>query len=508
MTRFLYILSMTLFLMLLAATPALAVQVVNVAVSRVESTQAVLVVQTDVTSDVTVDYGQSPGSYTASASDNGHHRHEVTLDGLAPSSTVYYRVAITHSGHPAETTTLAEKSFHTSRPAGEPFSFVVGGDNRPNSDTTVQPAVWSTIVGQMAAGNPDLALSVGDIIFGLGGDSQSRAEDKYSGYFAVMSRLTEGLPLYLAVGNHEMISSSANRAALEHDFTLPVNNGADSGAYGEEYYSFDNGDTHFISLCTELPGQEGLITGNQKAWLENDLAATGKVWIVVFMHRPLFSGMHATDPWVNPLDAVGQQNKAELHSLFRQYGVDLVFEGHEHFYLHHLEDGVHYVITGGGGAPLMTPLPGPGDIFAAGTYQHVKVDETSSSLAVSSIDYQGNTLESFDLWAFDLGLGLTGSYWASYADYAARNLSADILLSNNDATDLSDIQVEGISATNGVSASTATPMALPDLASGASTGFTIHYSVPAAVSSFSSVVYISCRDQTGALYQFPGPYPF
>ena len=115
----------------LAAGPAQAVQSRNIAVSRVTSSSAVLVVKADVTADVRVDYGASPGTYTATRTGTANTRHEILLDGLNPSSTVYYRVIITDSANPASSVTLPEKSFHTARSQGQPFSFAVAGDNRP-----------------------------------------------------------------------------------------------------------------------------------------------------------------------------------------------------------------------------------------------------------------------------------------------------------------------------------------------------------------------------------------
>ncbi len=502
------ILAATAVMFLTASTPAWAIQAANVAVSVVEPAQAVLVVKTDVISDMTVDFGSSPGTYTATRTSNGLVRHEVTLDGLTPSGVVYYRVTVTESGNPANTATLAENSFRTTRPAGEAFSYAVGGDDRPDTDTVVQPLVWGTIVGQMASEGLDLVLTVGDIIYGLPGDSLERAAAKYDGFFAVTSQITGGVPLYPAVGNHERIAYAGSRSAFEREFTLPANNGAEAGTYGEEYYSFDNGDTHFISLCTELPGQEGLITGNQKTWLENDLAATDRTWIVVFMHRPLFSGLHPGDPWTNPLDPVGQQNKADIHSLLQQYGVDVVFQGHEHFYLHHQEDGIQYLITGGGGAPLHSPPPlAAGDIFSVAAFEHVKVDETRNTLQLTAIDQSGQTLEAFTIWALDINLVLDNVYWGSYTGYILRDLSVDYTLANDDAADISNIQVTGLDASGGVASITGTPFSVADLAAGQSTVITVDYMVSPGITSFSTFTYISCEDLDGNAYEFPGPYP-
>jgi predicted phosphodiesterase len=491
--------------MLAVAGPALGVTTRNVAVSKVTGTSAVLVVKSDVTSNVIVEYGQVSGIYTATAAGNGAARHELSLVGLSPSSTVYYRVTIIDAAAPSTSVTLPEKSFHTARAPGEGFSFAVAGDNRPAGDTTVQPAIWGTIVAQMTAENVDLALDVGDIIYGTGSDTLAQNAAKYEGLFAVTTGLTYSTPYYVAAGNHERLNYANSRAGYEQEFTFPVNNGTDGATYGEHYYSFDNGDTHFIALSTEIPGQEGMITGNQKTWLQADLAATDKPWIIVFMHRPLFSGAHTGDPWVNTGNLAGQQNKADIHALLLQYGVDIVFEGHDHYYLRHEQDGIQYVVTGGGGAPISgTPALGPGDVFAAGSYEHVKVDETATSLAVSVIDNTGATLESFSLTVPDLWMSLSpgNPYWGSYADYQARALSVEYTIANNGSGDAFDFQLLSFGATNQVEPLTATPISMGTLAAGSATNLQVTYRIPLGILSFMATSRASCTDDRGYVHVY------
>lgn len=500
------VLILSVLFLLAMAVPASAVTAKNVAVSDVASTEAVLVVKSDVTSDVAIEYGQSPGVYTVSATSNGAVRHELTLAQLDSSSTVYYRVTIYDSSDHGINTVIPEKSFHTSRAAGETFSFSAAGDNRPATDTTVQPAMWNTILGQMAGESLDLSLHVGDIIYGTSSDSLAQNVAKYDGLFAVTTQLTYSTPMYVAAGNHERLYAANSRAGYEQEFTFPVNNGADAGTYGEHYYSFDNGDTHFIALSTELPGQEGLITGNQKAWLEQDLAADDKPWTVVFMHRPLFSGQHGGDPWVNTGNATGQQNKADIHALFLQSGVDVVLEGHDHYYLRHVEDGIQYIITGGGGASLSgVPALGPGNVFASSSYEHVKVDETSTSLGFDVINNSGATLESFSVAIPDLSLSIDNTYWGSYADYLTRTLSVDYTLTNSGAGDAFSLQVLTLSASQGVTPLTTTPFSLPDIAGGTSGSMTVNYQMPQGVAAFSVSATATCTDDRGFTYQYPGP---
>lgn len=509
--RVLVILVFIAALMLAVAGPALGVTTRNVAVSKVTSTSAMLVVKSDVTSNVTVEYGQVSGIYTATTAGNGAARYELLLVGLSPSSTVYYRVTITDAAAPFTSVALPEKSFHTARALGEGFSFAVSGDNRPASDTVVQPAMWNTILGQMAGESLDLSINVGDIIYGTSSDSLAQNVAKYDGLFAATTQLTYSMPMYVAAGNHEQLYAANSRAGYEQEFALPVNNGADAANYGEHYYSLDNGNTHFIALSTEIPGQEGMITGNQKAWLEADLAATDKPWIIVFMHRPLFSGAHTGDPWVNTGNLAGQQNKADIHALFLQYGVDIVFEGHDHYYLRHKEDGIQYVITGGGGAPISgTPALGPGDVFAAGSYEHVKVDETSSSLAVSVVDNTGATLEGFSLTVPDLWMSLSpgNPYWASYADYQARELSVKYNIANSGSGDAIDFQLLSFGATNLVEPLIATPISLGTLSAGSATSLKVAYRIPLGVLFFMATALATCTDDRGYVHEYPDRYWF
>lgn len=498
------ILVLSALFLIAAAGPASAVTAKNVAISDMGSTDAVLVVKADITSDVTVEYGQSSGLYTSTVTSNGVVRHELTLAGLDVSSRVYYRVTIYDSSDHGISTVIPEKSFHTSRLPGEPFSFSVVGDNRPATDTVVQPAMWSTILAQMTGESLDLTLHVGDIIYGTSSDTLDQNVAKYDGLFATTTPLTYSTPMYVAAGNHERLYAANSRAGYEQEFTFPVNNGADAATYGEHYFSVDNGDTHFIALSTELPGQEGLITGNQKTWLEQDLAANSKPWIVVYMHRPLFSGRHSGDPWVNTGNVTGQQNKIDIHALFLENGVDVVFEGHDHYYLRHVEDGIQYIITGGGGASISgVPPLGAGDVFASSSYEHVKIDETETSLEIEVINYAGATLESFSVDIPDLSLSLGGNYWASYTDYLDRRLSVNYTLANNGAGDASSLQVLTLSASQGVVPLTATPFALPDVAAGASTSMTVSYDLPPGVVAFHASATASCTDDRGFSYQYP-----
>ena len=85
----------------------------------------------------------------------------------------------------------------------------------------------------------------------------------------------------------------------------------------------------------------------QYNWLKTDLAASTKKWKVVVLHEPGWSagGGHGNNTTV--------QN--DLQPLFVQYGVAIVFGGHNHYYARASVSGVTHLTVGGGGAPLYSP---------------------------------------------------------------------------------------------------------------------------------------------------------
>jgi len=499
--------------MFFAAPPASAQQLMNVAVSRVEPGQAVIVVKTDVPTDVTIDYGTAPGVYTASVSAAGSARHELPLTGLPGSARVYYRLTVADSAAPATSFSYPEDSFSSFKAPGQPYSFMAVGDNRPSFSSPVLPAAaWIANVQMMADARPDLALHSGDVITAENTDTAALNEEKYDAFFGATSVLTRSVPLYMAAGNHEQLYTAVGMAGYLREFTLPEHNGPDAATRGELYYSFDHGDTHFVILCSEIPGQTGLVTGDQLVWLQDDLAANTRPWLVVVVHKPLFgeSGAlsHANDPWTNPASAVGQQNRADVIALFRQYGVDIVFEGHDHYYKRHVDSGIQYIVTGGGGSPLYSlPFMGPGDVIQASAFHHVRVDETAGSLAVSAIDTGGKTLESFTLGTPALGLSNADAYWASMSDYGSRQLSVDYTMDNHGEGDAENVEIIYAQATNGVFPLTTLPAPVGDLRKGGSGPVTMKYLVQPGVSSFQTTTYAVCDGLDGARHFFPGPPP-
>jgi 3',5'-cyclic AMP phosphodiesterase CpdA len=201
--------------------------------------------------------------------------------------------------------------------------FAAYGDTRDNHD------VHRDVVAKVMGFQPALVLQTGDLVH------HGDAADEWAVFDDITAAMRRTVAYYPARGNHDVSANGYYEARV----TSPVLSG------NKLHYSFERGGVHFIALDT----QEALAPGSaQRRWLEEDLGqaqAAGRL-IVPFFHKAIFSvGPHAGEPDVVALRPI-------LHPLFRKYGVKLVFQGHDHIYYRTVRDGITYVVTGGGGAPL------------------------------------------------------------------------------------------------------------------------------------------------------------
>jgi 3',5'-cyclic AMP phosphodiesterase CpdA len=215
---------------------------------------------------------------------------------------------------------------------------------------------------------PDFVLHTGDMV------ENGLVADQWTTFFAVERDLMRQAPLYGVLGNHE-----ANSALYFDAFHLPGN---------ERWYSFDYGNVHLVAL--EVDGYASIAPGSEQiAWLENDLAQTAQPWKVVFFHIPPYSsGAHGSDLTV----------RAALEPIFIRYGVDLVFNGHDHDYERSVANDIVYIVTGGGGAPLYPQVnSNPASVYFTSTHHSVLVNVIGSTLSVSGVRSDGAHFDEFTL---------------------------------------------------------------------------------------------------------------
>ena len=208
-----------------------------------------------------------------------------------------------------------------------PFRFVVFGDNRGN------PEVYKTLLDKISSLSPDFVINTGDLITNPGHLYQwEEFISLSSGY---------DFPTLFVVGNHD-VENERSELMYRDIFTLP----------GEEiYYSFSSANAEFIILDSEVPGSECKIEGKQLEWLKETLQAGAPAHRFVFIHRPFYPDSLIGRHYGRCLDRY-PQTRDSLFALLKKNNVEIIFTGHEHFFLKSLHNGIMQIITGGAGAPL------------------------------------------------------------------------------------------------------------------------------------------------------------
>lgn len=255
--------------------------------------------------------------------------HFVTLSDLSPSTTYYYSVGNAN-------TLLAGNN--------EAFRFKTSPDN--SSEETVnfwaigdfgkasqgQIDVMNSFIAFDNSAQTDFMLMLGDNAYQDG--TQSEYQSKL---FDIYDSILTYIPIYSTPGNHDY--NSVNRFAPPTQHVGPYFDIFKSPILGEAggvpsntklYYSFDYGNAHFISLNSEI--QSWTLDNNSPMyqWLEADLQANTKEWVICFFHQPPYSkGSHDSDDFWELLMSAMRQNALPI---LEQYGVDLILSGHSHVY--------------------------------------------------------------------------------------------------------------------------------------------------------------------------------
>ena len=141
--------------------------------------------------------------------------------------------------------------------------------------------------------------------------------------------------------------------------------GGNAGPRGLGYYSYDRGAWHILSLNSELPEAARQA---QLDWMQQDLQQHPTQCALAYFHRPLFSS-----------GEFAAQRMKKLWDVLYRNGVDVIVNGHEHFYaafsamtpagVPDAEYGIRQLIAGTGGARLFNrPSPQYGETIVAGTW--------------------------------------------------------------------------------------------------------------------------------------------
>ena len=339
------------------------------------------------------EYGTDPGSYsgrTASVRLPAGEPVQALIGDLEPNSRYYYRMRYREPGA-ASFEARAERSFHTARPPGSSFTFVVEFD--PHMMETNDPEAFKLSLAKMRADNPDFMLDLGDTFFidrylRLGPITSEQITDRVRLLRSYFDLINHSVPLFLVNGNHEgewgrHLDGTANNIAVlgtlgrKAYFPNPEPNGFYSGDGREQpfvglrqsWYAWHWGDALFIALDPywyepEPPEQAGdwrLTLGREQYdWLKETLESSTATFKFVFSHN-LIGGLNMRGQMRGGIETVkylemGGYNldgtwgfdearpgwAMPIHQLLVAHNATIYFHGHDHLYVKQDLDGIVY----------------------------------------------------------------------------------------------------------------------------------------------------------------------
>jgi hypothetical protein len=226
----------------------------------------------------------------------------------------------------------------------------------------------------LITGDPSvqLVLALGDLAYESG--TSSEFNSKYHPSWGQFKDKTKPTP-----GNHEYYTGGASGY---FDYFNDI----------AEYYSFDMGGWHFISLNSNIARTA---TSTQVNWLKNDLAQHPAQCTLAFWHHPRFSsGDHGDDSSVQPF----------FQALY-DANADLILTGHSHIYEKYSPSkpdgtvdntrGIRNFVVGTGGASLdgNGDTDGPLELRNNSKYGVIKLTLQATGYSWKFVDIGGATVD-------------------------------------------------------------------------------------------------------------------
>jgi hypothetical protein len=241
--------------------------------------------------------------------------------------------------------------------------FAVIGDSGTGSSS--QHRVAEKLNAARAKFPYEFVLMLGDNLYG--GETPRDFARKFEEPYKPI--LDAKVKFYASLGNHD----NANQR-----YYKPFN------MNGERYYSFKPKEgVRIFAIDTNY------VDKVQLDWLEKELAASGSEWKIAMFHHPIYSsgGRHGSD----------LELRAQLEPLFLKHGVDVVLQGHDHFYERiKPQKGIYYFLSGGAaklreGDISRSPLTAKA--FDTG-YHFMLFEIVKDTLHFQAISDQGATVDS------------------------------------------------------------------------------------------------------------------
>ncbi len=287
---------------------------------------------------------------------------KVTLTDLPPGKHYVYRVT--------DGSSQAAGSFNTSPVSTTDLTFWVYGDSR--DCPAVQDAIDADILADIQS-NPaakSFVLFSGDIM--AVAEEASLQSNQFDPAYPSIREMMRSLPMINAMGNHD------GTKLFTRYFPYPFK--------GNFYWSFDYGPVH-VALVDQYADVSD--ASPQWQWLREDLAASTQPWKFILLHEPGWSaGTHPNNEIVQKV----------IQPIAAKTGVSVIFAGHNHYYARAEVNGVIHITTGGGGAPLYTPISSSQDVkIVKKAFHYLKVSIIGNTLTATALTPDNQPIDEFTI---------------------------------------------------------------------------------------------------------------
>jgi tartrate-resistant acid phosphatase type 5 len=219
----------------------------------------------------------------------------------------------------------------------------------------------------------DFGLTLGDnfYTYGMVSPSDPRWQTQWEQLYGPL-----GIKFYATLGNHDWASADSPAAEILYTEKSP------NWRLPAPYYTFTAGPVQFFAFDTVEVNEEEL------EWLDSELSKSAARWKVVFGHYHIFS-------------ATRGDNKVLIERLLpvlEKNHVDIYLNGHDHN-LQELkpEGGVHFFVSGGGGAGLYDLNPYDRSVYKQKVNGFTVLEADQDHFKVSFIGTDGKELHASTL---------------------------------------------------------------------------------------------------------------
>jgi len=325
--------------------------------------------------------------------------HFITVAPLKAGMTYNYQVVCDKGPRTAENDGTFQ--IRTACASGESFTFSVYGDPRPGTTKTTRH--HHDVVEQMMLHEPLFSLVLGDMV------DDGRERRLWEQFFDVEAELLRSTAIYAVIGDNDY----AEGKGLFAEYFPKLRKG---------YYKFEWGGVCFFALnAWDATGRQSRREiepqSPQVKWLEAELAketVQKAPFRVVFLHDPVYICRGRSSELLRRFWA----------PIFRKYKVDVVFAAW-HMYERSINEGVTYIISGGGGAELIWMRKNPmyPSHVEARRHHFCRVDVSSGTMTIRAIATDGTVLDSVTLVS-----GSQNPDRAGRLERAAKRLGKEITL--------------------------------------------------------------------------------